>query len=235
MSAHFFSDELPDYLKPYKGLLSPRFYEVRKKVVSFLTEVIIPATSTYKKQSEELIAERVKQGGHPLSAPQPPVLDELRAEAKARGLWNFFLPEVSGLSVLEYAPIAEMLGAFRLANHAMNCGAPDTGNMEVLEKFGSREQKDRWLRPLLNAEIRSCFAMTEPGVASSDATQISTRIERTPDGRHYIVNGHKWWISGAIRPECKLIVLLGKTRFDGPLHTRQSVILVRDVAHCGAV
>lgn len=108
----------------------------------------------------------------------------------------------------------------------MNCAAPDTGNMEVLEKFGSPEQKAKWLRPLLEGKIRSCFAMTEPGVASSDATNISTKIERTPDGQHYIVDGHKWWISGAIRPECKVAIVLGKTRFDGPKHAQQSMILV---------
>eukprot|EP00940_MAST-03C_sp_MAST-3C-sp2_P001702 g1702.t1 len=162
--------------------------------------------------------------GDPLLAPQPPVLKEMQVEAQRRGLWNFFLPEVCGLTVMEYAPIAELLGAYRLANVAMNCSAPDTGNMEVLEKFGTPEQKKKWLEPLLKAEIRSCFAMTEPGVASSDATNISTRIER--DGDHYVINGHKWWISGAIRPECKVMIVLGKSRFDGPRHQQQSMIIV---------
>jgi len=152
------------------------------------------------------------------------MLNKLRAEAKARGIMNLFLPEVCKLSVLEYSPIAEILGMNGLANIAMNCSAPDTGNMEVIEKYGSPEQKKQWLEPLLNGEIRSAFAMTEPGVASSDATNVSTRIEA--DGDDYVINGHKWWISGAIRPECKIFVLLGKTSFTGPLHRQQSMILV---------
>merc|ERR1740130_340623 len=133
----------------------------------------------------------------------PPMHWVLAEKAKKRGVYNFFLPEVCGLTVLEYSPIQEILGTVPQANYAMNCSAPDTGNMEVLEKYGTDAQKEQWLGPLLKGEIRSCFAMTEPGVASSDATNISTRIERTDDGQHYIVNGHKWWISGAIRPECK--------------------------------
>lgn len=146
------------------------------------------------------------------------------AEAKRRGIMNLFLPEVSKLSVLEYSPIAEILGMHPQANWAMNCSAPDTGNMEVLQKFGSPEQKRQWLDPLLNMEIRSAFAMTEPGVASSDATNIATRIDA--DGEDYVINGHKWWISGAIRQNCKVFVLLGKTSFTGPLHEQQSMILV---------
>ena len=132
---------------------------------------------------------------------------------------------MSQLSVLEYAPIAEILGISGLANMAMNCSAPDTGNMEVLEKFGSDAQKKQWLVPLLEGEIRSAYAMTEPGVASSDASNVSTRIEADGSGG-YIVNGHKWWISGALRPECKIAIVLGKTRFDGPVHQQQSMILV---------
>merc|ERR1719401_1497667 len=154
----------------------------------------------------------------------PPVLKDLQREARARGLMNLFLPEVSKMSVLEYSPIAELLGAFGIANLAMNCSAPDTGNMEVIEKFGSEEQKEQWLKPLLEGEIRSAFCMTEPGVASSDATNISCRIDA--DGDDYVINGHKWWASGAIRPECKLLVVLGKTTFTGPLHKQQSMILV---------
>ena len=132
--------------------------------------------------------------------------------------------QVGGLTVLEYAPIGEILGAYPLANLAMNCTAPDTGNMEVLEKYGTPEQKEQWLVPLLNGEIRSAFAMTEPGVASSDATQVSTRFDK--DGDDYVINGHKWYISGAVREECKLLIVLGKTRFDGPRHTQQSMMLV---------
>lgn len=128
------------------------------------------------------------------------------------------------LSVLEYSPIAEILGAYPLANVAMNCSAPDTGNMEVLEKYGTAEQKKEWLEPLLEGQIRSAFAMTEPGVASSDATNIASSIVR--DGNEYVINGHKWYISGACRPECKVFIFLGKTRFDGPRHTQQSMILV---------
>merc|ERR1719401_551668 len=154
----------------------------------------------------------------------PPVLKDLQREARARGLMNLFLPEVSKMSVLEYSPIAELLGAFGIANLAMNCSAPDTGNMEVIEKFGSEEQKEQWLKPLLEGEIRSAFCMTEPGVASSDATNISCRMDA--DGDDYVINGHKWWASGAIRPECKLLVVLGKTSFSGPMHQQQSMILV---------
>lgn len=157
-----------------------------------VADVIIPNRREYAKQRKEL----EDAADHPTKAPQPKLLQELRAEAKKRGLWNFFLPEVCGLTVLEYSPIAELLGAFPLANLAMNCSAPDTGNMEVLEKFGSAEQKEKWLVPLLNGDIRSCFAMTEPGVASSDATNISSRIDE--DGDEYVINGHKWYISGAM-------------------------------------
>jgi len=166
----------------------------------------------------------MKTVDHPTKCPEPPIVNQLRAEAKARGVMNLFLPEVSQLSVLEYSPIAEILGMNPAANLAINCSAPDTGNMEVIERFGTPEQKKQWLEPLLNGEIRSAFAMTEPGVASSDATNISTRIER--DGDEYVINGHKWWISGAIRPECKVFVLLGRTSFSGPLHQQQSMILV---------
>lgn len=212
--------ELPDALLPYKEKLSPRFYEVRAKVLDFVHNVVNPALPTWGAQKKELL----KTVDHPTKCPEPPVLRDLRAEAKARGIMNLFLPEVSKLSVLEYSPIAEILGMNGAANLATNCSAPDTGNMEVLERFGSPEQKKQWLEPLLNGEIRSAFAMTEPGVASSDATNISTRIDR--DGEEYVINGHKWWISGAIRPECKVFVLLGRTSFSGPMHQQQSMILV---------
>eukprot|EP00004_Rigifila_ramosa_P004163 TRINITY_DN1456_c0_g1_i1.p1 TRINITY_DN1456_c0_g1~~TRINITY_DN1456_c0_g1_i1.p1 ORF type:complete len:453 (-),score=104.07 TRINITY_DN1456_c0_g1_i1:8-1366(-) len=213
-------DHVPDELLPLKGRLSPRFFEVRKAVIEFIVEDVLPAQSVYKSQRAELL----KTVQHELLCPQPPIVAELRAKAKAKGLYNFFLPEVSKLSVLEYAPIAEILGAFSLANLAMNCSAPDTGNMEVLEKYGTPAQKKRWLEPLLDGSIRSCFAMTEPGVASSDATQICTRIES--QGNNYVINGHKFYISGAIRPECKVAILLGKTSFTGPLHQQQSMVLV---------
>jgi len=143
---------------------------------------------------------------------------------KTKNYIIFFLPEVGRISVLEYAPIAELLGMFSLANLAMNCSAPDTGNMEVLEKYGSKEQKEKWLKPLLNGQIRSAFAMTEPGVASSDATNISSTIERKED--HYLVNGHKFYISGAIRPECKVFLFLGKSSNGGSRHSRHSLVLI---------
>merc|ERR1712176_756981 len=162
---------------------------------------------------------------HEVWAAEPAILMELRQKAKSRGLYNFFLPEVGKLSVLEYAPIAEIFGAFPIANLAMNCSAPDTGNMEVLEQFGNPEQKRQWLEPLLEGTMRSAFAMTEPGVASSDATNISTRIRR--DGDEYVINGQKWYISGACRPECKVFVLLGRMEGkSGSLHSNHSMILV---------
>jgi alkylation response protein AidB-like acyl-CoA dehydrogenase len=218
---------------PYKGKLTERFFKVRNDVVSFINEVIEPATETYTTQQQALTDEAIVKNGFEfgqLQGGEPPILEELRSEAKKRGLYNFFLPEVCGLTVLEYSPIAELLGAYPIANAAMNCSAPDTGNMEVLEKYGTAEQKKEWLEPLLEGKIRSAFAMTEPGVASSDATNISTRIER--DGDDYVINGHKWWISGAIRPECKVFILMGKTKFDGvrtscgPLHSHAMPLYV---------
>lgn len=212
--------EIPDALLPYQNRLTPRFFEVRSKVLDFIREVIEPAGPTWGQQARELR----KTVDHATKTPEVPILKELRAEAKARGIMNLFLPEVCKLSVLEYSPIAEILGMNGMANLAMNCSAPDTGNMEVIEKYGTPAQKKEWLEPLLNGEIRSAFAMTEPGVASSDATNISTRIDA--DGDDYVINGHKWWISGAIRPECKVFVLLGRTSFTGPQHQQQSMILV---------
>merc|ERR1719375_1662440 len=161
---------------------------------------------------------------HEVWAGSPPIIAELREKAKARGLYNFFLPEVGKLSVLEYAPICEIFGAFPVCNVAMNCTAPDTGNMEVLEKYGTPEQKRQWLEPLLEGRIRSAYAMTEPGVASSDATNISASIQR--DGDEYVINGHKWYISGACRPECKVFIFLGRTGGSGGTHGQHSMILV---------
>jgi acyl-CoA dehydrogenase len=158
-------------------------------------------------------------------AEAPPIAAELRERAKARGLFNFFLPEVGKLSVLEYAPICEIFGAFPICGVAMNSMAPDTGNMEVLEKYGTPEQKKQWLEPLLAGEIRSAYAMTEPGVASSDATNISATIRR--DGDEYVINGHKWYISGACRPECKVFVFMGRSTGVGDsLHGQHSMILI---------
>jgi acyl-CoA dehydrogenase len=155
----------------------------------------------------------------------PPVVEELKAEARNRGLWNLFLPDVSGLTNVEYAPLAELTGwASHIAPEAINCDAPNTGNMEVLHMFGTPEQKSQWLEPLLEGEIRSAFAMTEPDVASSDATNISTSIVR--DGDDYVINGRKWWTSGINDPRCKIMILMGKTDTSESVHRQQSMILV---------
>ena len=155
----------------------------------------------------------------------PPVVEDLKREAKDRGLWNLFLPDVSGLSNLEYASLAEMTGwSVHLAPEAINCAAPDTGNMEVLHMFGTPEQKTQWLHPLMEGDIRSAFAMTEPDVASSDATNIATSIVR--DGDDYVINGRKWWISGAADPRCKIMIVMGKTDPNESVHRQQSMILV---------
>ena len=155
------------------------------------------------------------------------VMEELKAEAKERGLWNIFLPESehgAGLTNLEYAPIAEMCGFFPLLSEATNCSAPDTGNMEVFARYGTPEMQEKWLKPLLAGEIRSAFCMTEPDVASSDATNISCRIER--DGDEYVVNGRKWWSSGAGDPRCKVFILMGKTDPSAARHLQQSMLVV---------
>jgi acyl-CoA dehydrogenase len=187
--------------------------ELRGRLLPFMRHV-------YK--AEPVFAEQAAAG------PQwstPPVIEELKARARAAGLWNLFLPKVSGLSNLQYAPLAEITGRSPyLAPEALNCAAPDTGNMELLAEFGTAEQRARWLEPLLDGAIRSAFCMTEPGVASSDATNIATRI--TPDGDHYVVDGHKWWSSGAMNPRCEIFIVMGKTDPDGPRHRQQSMILV---------
>jgi acyl-CoA dehydrogenase len=158
-----------------------------------------------------------------------PGLDELKAKAKAQGLWNLFLPEdygelSPGLSNLEYAPLAEIMGRIEWAPEVFNCSAPDTGNMEVLAKFGTPAQKQEWLTPLMNGDIRSAYLMTEPAVASSDATNIETSIVR--DGSDYVINGRKWWISGIMDPRCKLLILMGKTDFNAPRHGQHSTIII---------
>ena len=156
-------------------------------------------------------------------------MEELKAKARAAGIWNLFLPEdygdfSPGLTNLEYAPLAEIMGRVLWASEVFNCSAPDTGNMEVLAKYGTPAQQQQWLLPLLNGQIRSAFLMTEPAVASSDATNITTRIER--EGDDYIINGHKWWSTGAMHPDCKLYIVMGKTDPEAPRHLQQSMILV---------
>jgi acyl-CoA dehydrogenase len=189
-----------------------------KRLEDFMDSHIYPAEKVYAEQRRALMDE-----GKPNTC--PPVVEELKTEAKSRGLWNLFLPDVSGLSNIDYAHLAELMGrAGHLAPEATNCAAPDTGNMEVLHMFGTAEQKERWLRPLMDGEIRSAFAMTEPAVASSDATNISTEIKR--DGDDYVINGHKWWISGAADERCKFFILMGKTDADAPVHRQQSQVLV---------
>lgn len=230
------TDGIPAELEPFKERLSPNFYEVRKRIIDFVKDDIIPSQDEFHRQMRDSVQEvhkhRVPMEGedpayakHEVWAAFPPITEQLRQKAKSRGLYNFFLPEVGKLSVLEYAPICEIFGAFGLCGVAMNCMAPDTGNMEVLEKYGTAEQKKTWLEPLLEGEIRSAYAMTEPGVASSDATNISATIKR--DGDEYVINGHKWYISGACRPECKVLVFMGRSDNGGSgLHTQHSMILV---------
>jgi acyl-CoA dehydrogenase len=189
-----------------------------RRMREFLDERIIPAEAEYE-------AFRAERRGTPQEWDLPPVVEELKKEARARGLWNLFLPSVSGLSNVEYAPIAEVSGwSPTIAPEAINCQAPDTGNMETLHLFGTPEQKQRWLEPLLEGEIRSAFAMTEPDVASSDATNIQTRIRR--EGDEYVITGRKWWISGSADPRCKIFIVMGKTDPDAPRHRQQSMVLV---------
>ncbi|WFE34488.1 acyl-CoA dehydrogenase family protein [Micromonospora sp. WMMD975] len=195
-----------------------RTVELRQRLEAFLTECVYPA--------EPVHHEQVTAAGDPWA--RPPVLAELAAEARARGLWNLFLPDArygAGLTNLQYAPLAELTGRSpHLAPEALNCAAPDTGNMELLAEFGSDAQRARWLAPLLAGEIRSAFCMTEPEVASSDATNIATRIAR--DGDHYVVTGRKWWSSGAMDPRCEILIVMGKTDPDAERHRQQSMILV---------
>ncbi len=196
---------------------SPKTQDLLERVKAFMQEHVYP--------NEHRFEEEVAQGDRW----QPTqVMEEMKAKAKAAGLWNLFLPEFgegAGLTNLEYAPLCEQMGRVLWAPEIFNCNAPDTGNMEVLARYGTQEQKDRWLTPLLNGEIRSAFAMTEPAVASSDATNIQSSIVR--DGDEYVINGRKWWTSGANDPRCKIFIFMGKTDPDNESrHRQQSMILV---------
>jgi len=189
-----------------------------KRMRAFLDDRILQAEASYE-------AFRAERRGTAAEWELPPVVEELKAEARAQGLWNLFLPAVSGLSNVEYAAVAEVTGwSPDIAPEVINCQAPDTGNMETLHLFGTPEQKEQWLEPLLQGEIRSAFAMTEPAVASSDATNIETRIGR--DGDDYVINGRKWWISGAADERCKIFIVMGKTDLEAPPHRQQSMVLV---------
>ncbi|HKN96086.1 MAG TPA: acyl-CoA dehydrogenase family protein [Pseudonocardiaceae bacterium] len=190
---------------------------LRGELQAFMAEHVYPAEPVFEQQ--------VARAGDPWA--RVPVIEELKAEARRRGLWNLFLPgeHGAGLTNLQYAPLAEIMGRSpALAPEATNCAAPDTGNMEVLAMFGTPEQRTRWLGPLLEGEIRSAFCMTEPDVASSDATNITTRIER--DGDDYVVNGRKWWSSGALNPNCRILIVMGKTDPAAERHRQQSMVLV---------
>jgi acyl-CoA dehydrogenase len=194
--------------------LSPAAQETCDRMWAFMREEVFPAEPEWAAYLRE-------HGEHSY----PPVMERLKKSARDRGLWNLFLPELSGLSVLEYASVAEISGwSPVIAPEAINCQAPDTGNMEVLHMFGTDEQKQRWLRPLMDGEIRSAFAMTEPDVASSDATNIGTSI--MPDGDEYVINGRKWWISGAADERCQVFIVMGKSAPDAEAYRRQSMILV---------
>jgi acyl-CoA dehydrogenase len=194
---------------------SARSRQFGERLTGFMAEHVYPNEPTYH---EQLQAERWRP---------PPIVEELKAKARAAGLWNLFLPGSdlgAGLTNLEYAPVCEVMGRVPWAPEVFNCSAPDTGNMDVLVRHGTAEQKQRWLAPLLAGEIRSCFAMTEPDVASSDATNIRARIERRGD--EYVLNGRKWWTSGAGDPRCRVAVFMGQTDPGAPAHRRQSMILV---------
>lgn len=200
--------------------LSERTRLLQDELESFMHTHVYPAEATYATHFAAAVAE-----GDPHR--HPSMVEDLKSEARRRGLWNLFLPDAeygAGLSTLDYAPLAEISGRSFLAPEAMNCAAPDSGNMEILAQFGTDAQRSEWLRPLLDGEIRSCFAMTEPAVASSDATNIASTIER--DGDEYVLNGRKWWSSGAMRDRCAIAIFLGRSDPDAPRHRQHSMVLV---------
>ncbi|MHB0774069.1 acyl-CoA dehydrogenase family protein [Halomonas sp. WWR20] len=197
--------------------LSEKAQQIRDRLMTFMDQHVYPNEHVFHEQTAK--AEN-------RWAP-PPILEELKAKAKEQGLWNLFLPESefgAGLSNFEYAHLCEVMGRSHVASEVFNCSAPDTGNMEVLARYGTPEQQERWLRPLLDGEIRSCFSMTEPDVASSDATNIACEIRR--EGDEYVVNGRKWWSSGAMTTTCKIAIVMGKSDPDAERHKQQSMILV---------
>lgn len=196
---------------------SPKVTQLREKILAFMDQHVYP--------SEPAFYEQLQEGASRWQV--PPIMEELKLRAREQGLWNLFLPESElgyGLSNLEYAPLCEIMGRSPIAPEAFNCSAPDTGNMEVLVRYGTAEHKEKWLKPLLYGKIRSCFAMTEPDVASSDATNIQSSIVR--DGDEYVINGRKWWTSGAGDPRCKISIFMGKTNPNAAVHEQQSMILV---------
>jgi acyl-CoA dehydrogenase len=195
---------------------SPKVQELRERVTAFMDTYVYPAEPVFERQVSE--GDRWQPTA---------IMEELKAKAKAEGLWNLFLPESelgAGLTNLEYAPLAEIMGRSLLGPEPFNCSAPDTGNMEVLVRYANAEQKQRWLEPLLRGEIRSAFAMTEPDVASSDATNMAARAER--QGDEWVINGKKWWTSGACDPRCKILIFMGLSNPDAPRHQQHSMILV---------
>ena len=199
---------------------SPKVVALQERVMAFVNDHVIAAEHEFKDEMATMRA-----AGNPWQPTQ--TMEKLKVKAKAAGLWNMFLPEShagAGLTNLEYAPLCEIMGRWPLTAEAMNCSAPDTGNMEVLERYGAPEHQERWLKPLLDGRIRSGFAMTEPAVASSDATNIECRIER--QGDDYVINGRKWWTSGAMDPRCEILILMGKTDPTAATYRQQSMILV---------
>jgi acyl-CoA dehydrogenase len=197
--------------------LTERAKDVRERLLAFMDEHVYPAEPVYVQQ--------LREAGTPHA--HAPIMEALKAEARRQGLWNLFLPDEergAGLTNVEYAPLAEIMGRTRIAPEVCNCSAPDTGNMEVLHAFGTADQQQRWLRPLLDGEIRSGFAMTEPEVASSDATNIAMRIER--DGDEYVLNGRKWWTTGALHPNCRILITMGKTDPQAAPYQQQSMVVV---------
>ncbi|GAB1807736.1 acyl-CoA dehydrogenase [Priestia megaterium] len=197
---------------------SDKVVKLQEELTSFMEEHIYPNERLYEQQLNEQPSRW---------SAVPPIMEELKEKAKQAGLWNLFLPESeygSGLTNVEYAPLCEIMGRSIIGPEAFNCGAPDTGNMEVLVRYGTSEQKEKWLKPLLNGDIRSCFSMTEPDVGSSDATNIQCSIVR--EGDEYVVNGRKWWSSGAGDPRCKIAIVMGKSDFTASKYEQQSMILV---------